>query len=119
MPPWTPSPPGRRPTCRLGLGVLVAFPERKVTRILLAARVGVSGWFHVVDVLVGQGTVRRPGLHIEIDIARTVGCRIGMTAFDQHLDHFDHLGDVTCGPRLYVGGRQPSAAYASCSSRSK
>jgi hypothetical protein len=52
MPSRTSAAPRRRPTSGLWLAVLVTLPQSEVAGIPLAAWIGVSGWLHVVDVLV-------------------------------------------------------------------
>ena len=98
--------PRRRPRGGLGLGLLLpALPEREVARVALAARVGVGGGLHVVDPLVGELAVRRPGPHVEVDVAGAVLGGVGVAAGDQLVDQLDHLGDVAGGAGL-VGRRQ-------------
>ena len=102
--------PRRRPGRRLGLARLVALPQREVARVALAARVGVLGRLHVVDPLVGQLAVRRPGPHVEVDVARAVRRRRRRArARSASVDQLDHLGDVPGGARL-VRRRQRSRA---------
>jgi hypothetical protein len=88
--------PGGRPRRALG----VALPQREVARIPLAAGVRVLGGLHVLDLLVGQGAVRRPGPHVEVDVAGAVRSDVRVAALDQLRDHLQHLRDVTGRPRL-------------------
>ena len=84
---------------RLG-GLLPALPEREVARVALAARVGVRGGLHVVDLLPRQLAVRRPRQHVEVDVTGAVGGRIGVAPLDQRGDQLDHLRDVPRRGRL-------------------
>ena len=98
--------PRRGPGRRLRLGLLLpALPEGEVARVALAARVGVLRRLHVVDALVGQLAVRRPGAHVEVHVARAVLGGVGVAPRDQPLDQLEHLRDVPGRGRL-VGRRR-------------
>ena len=104
--PGRPGPHGRRPGRGLGLeGLLPALPEREVAGVALATRVGVLGGLHVVDLLPRQLAVRRPGAHVEVDVAGAVGRGVGVAARDQLTDQLEHLRHVSGRGRL-VGRRQ-------------
>lgn len=97
--------PRRRPGGLGRLARLDALPEREVTRVALAPVGGVAGRLHVGRGLPGQCAVRRPGRHVEVDVAGAVGGRVGVPGLDQSGDQLVHLRNVTGGPRL-VGRRQ-------------
>ena len=105
VPPRAPGSPGRGPGRGLRLGrLLPALPEREVTGVALATRVGVLRGLHVVDALVRQLAVGRPRPHVEVHVPGAVLGRVGVTLGDQPGDQLDHLRDVTRGGRL-VGRR--------------
>ena len=58
------------------------------------------GGLHVVDPLAGQRAVRRPGLHVEVDVAGPVGGDVRVARSISCRDHLEHLGDVAGRPRL-------------------
>ena len=103
--PGRPRPPRSSPGRGLGLGLLVALPQCEVARVPLATGVGVLRGLHVVDLLPGQLAVRRPGLHLEVDVTRAVLGGVRVAAVDQERDQLEHLRDVP-GGRGLVGGRQ-------------
>jgi hypothetical protein len=86
-----------------GSPVLVALPQGEVAGVPLAARVGVRGALHVVNILPRQGAVLVPGAHVEVDIPGAVEGGVRVPAVDQLLDERMHLRDVAGCPRL-VGG---------------
>ena len=92
--------PGARPGGGLRVAGLVALPQGEVARVALAARVGVRGALHVVDVLVRQRAVGGEGAHVEVDVSGAVERRVGVAAFDQRTDQLVHLGDVPGGAGL-------------------
>ena len=59
-----------------------------------------AGGLHVVEALPGQLAVRRPGAHVEVDVARAVLGGVGVAARDQLADQLDHLRDVAGRARL-------------------
>ncbi len=108
--------PGRG--LRLAL-LLPALPEGEVAGVALAARVGVAGGLHVLDLLPGQLAVGRPAADVEVDVAAAVLGGVRVAAGDELLDQLDDLRDVSGGARL-VRRRQhvdrprgPSRARAS------
>ena len=103
--PGTAAPPRRGPRRGLRLVGLVPLPEREVARVALAARVGVLGGLHVVDLLAGELAVRRPRGDVEVDVPGVVGRGVGVPALDQDGDQLDHLRNVP-GRRRLVGRRE-------------
>ena len=101
VPAGTARAPRRRPGGggRLGL-LLPALPEREVARVALAARVGVAGRLHVVDLLVRELAVLRPRAHVEVDVAGAVLGGVRVAAHDQLGDQLDHLRGVAGGAGL-------------------
>ena len=97
--------PRGRPTRRRRLVRLVAFPQREVARVPLAAQVGIRRLRHVVEALPGQFPVGRPGLGVEVHVAGAVVGRIGVAALDEPGDERLHLADARRGPRLVGGGQ--------------
>src|SRR5699024_7950889 len=65
--PATPVRAGPRGGVRLPF--LVTFPQREIARVPFGPRVGVGGRFHLVELLPGQLTVRRPRPDVEVDVA--------------------------------------------------
>ena len=110
--------PRARPRGGLRLaGVVAALPEREVTRVALAARVGVAGGLHVVDPLPRQLAVRRPGAHVEVDVARAVLGGVRVTPLDQRRDQLEDLRHVAGRGRLV--GRAPTLIEPKASSSSR
>ena len=102
--PGRPRPQGLGHDAVSGSDSLRPFQRAKSRGSRLPRGIGVLCRLHVVDLLVGQLAVRRPGPHVEVDVAGAVGGGVGVTALDQRLDQLDHLGDVAGGRRL-VGRR--------------
>jgi hypothetical protein len=98
---------GGRPRRRRRLVGLVALPQREVAGVALAARVGVLGVDHVVDLLVGQGAVVGPAAHVEVDVTAAVGGGVGVAALDQGGHQLDHLGHVPGRAGLVGRGQHP------------
>ncbi len=95
----------RRPRGRLGLGLLAALPQGEVSRVALAARIGIGRRLHVVDALPGEFAVRRPRADVEVDVTGAISSRISVAALDQQPDQFEDLGDVS-GRARFVGRAQ-------------
>ena len=72
--------PRRRPRRLAGLGAL---PQREVARVALAARVRVGRPAPSRRASAGQLAVRRPGPHVEVDVARAVLGGVGVPALDE------------------------------------
>ena len=101
VPAGTARTPRRRPGGGRRLGLLLpALPQREVARVALAARVGVPGGLHVVDLLVRELAVLRPGADVEVDVAGAVLGGVRVPAHDQLGDQLDHLRDVAGGAGL-------------------
>jgi hypothetical protein len=62
-------------------------------------------WLHVLDLLVRQPAVLRPGAHVEVDVAGPVLGGVRVALGDQRGDQLDHLGHVAGGGGL-VGRRR-------------
>ncbi len=84
---------------------LASLPQGEVARVALPARVGVLCRGHVIERLPGELAVCRPGLDVEVDVARAVCGGIRVALVDQGVHELDHLGDVTGGAGL-IGGRE-------------
>ena len=92
---------------------LAALPEREVAGIALAARVGIRGGDHVVELLAGELAVGGPRLGVEVHVARAIGGGVGVTALDEPRDQV--AASRRCSPSRAarsVGGRMPSVVVA-------
>ena len=78
----------------------MSLPECEVAKIALALRRRVLSGLHVVDPLVRQLPVGRPGPDVEVDVARIIRGDVRVSALDERLDHLQHLRDVAGRPRL-------------------
>ena len=86
------------------LALLIALPQRKITRIALTARIGIRRILHIVNALVGQRAVFLPGTHIKVHVTRIIQRRVGVAAVNQALNQSKHLGNMAGRARL-IGRR--------------
>ena len=93
---------------QLRLGRLVglgALPQREVARVALGPVRSILGAAASLRLLPGELPVLRERADVEVDVAGSVGRRVGVPVLDQLRDQLVHLRDVPGRARL-VGRRQ-------------